>query len=278
MFLIRDPVAAGIYYNADKNQLLKEVEGAFAHRDGPKTIKQKSVRAVISPHDKLHLSGHVSAWSYSRIGKSNYIIIGPNHEGLGATFAVMKEGLWKTPLGEVVVDTQNAKRLLEKSNVLGVDVTAHKTEHSIEMQLPFLQYMFGNDFKIIPISITNKFGDKNFVSSCKDIGRAIASLVKSEKENWTIVATTDFTRAEKKFVEKNDQKIIGSIKSLSEKKFSDTVNKNKSFICGYGAVIVAMSAAKALGAKKGELLKYATSYNVVPDTNEVAGYASIIIY
>lgn len=278
MYAIRDPAAAGLLYNADKDSLRREIDGFFNGKNGPKEFDNQNLTAVITPHNNYHLCGPICAWSYSKIEKANYVIIGPNHHDLGSKFAVMKEGLWKTPLGEVVVSNKVAQKIIDKSNLVEYDVTAHKNEHSIEVQLPFLQFRYGNDFKIVPVSITNKFEDKDFLENCERIGKAIAQSIISEDEKWLVIATTDFSRGPKSNVESVDKLLVNSLKNLSGRSFFNSVHKNMSYICGYGAVLAALSAAKELKAKRSRLLKYASSMEVVKDPKSFVGYASIIIY
>jgi AmmeMemoRadiSam system protein B len=190
----------------------------------------------------------------------------------------MKEGLWKTPFGEVAISNKVAEKILNKSSLVEYDVIPHENEHSIEVQLPFLQYRFGNDFKIVPILVSNKFNDKDFVEQCKKLGKAIAHSVMSEKEKWIIIATSDFSQGSKKDVDKKDKSIISSLKSLKEERFFNAINKSSSRICGYGAILTTLAAAKEMKAKKSRLLKYVNSMEVLKDPNTVTGYASILVY
>lgn len=278
MYIIRNPAASGIIYNSDKSLLIKEIESSFKHKLGPKEIKKKNLIAVVVPHDKYHLSGYIAAWSYSKIEKANYVIIGANHNRIGSKFAIMKEGLWKTPLGEIAINSRIAQKIIDKNRIVDFDVTVHEKEYSIEAQLPFLQYRFGSDFKFVPISIINNFSDKDFLESCESVGKTIADVVKSEKEKWIIISSTDFSHGSKEQVKKIDKQLINSIKNLSENKFFKKVNENNAYICGYGAILTTLAAAKELGAKKSKLLKYSTSFPVIQDPTSVSGYASIIIY
>ncbi len=278
MFGVRRPSAAGIFYNSEKNELLRQIEESFKNRMGPKKIKNRNPIAVISPHDRYHVSGPIAAWSYSSIGQTNYIIIGCNHNNIGSEFSVMKEGLWKTPLGEVVVSSKIAQKIIEKSGFAEYDVVAHENEHSIEVQLPFLQFMFGNDFKFVPISIINSFANEDFLKRCISLGKTIADAIKSDKEEWTIIGTSDLMHNSKEVSKKIDKHLIDSIRSMNVKKIFETSVKHKAHICGLGALLTTVAAAKGLGAKKSELLKYSSSFPVVHDENSVTGYASLIIY
>ena len=278
MIPVRAPIVAGTFYNIDKELLKKQIERCFDHKLGPKEVKTKSFTAAIVPHAGYEFSGAVAAWVYSRMEKANFIILGPNHTGTGARFALMKAGMWKTPLGEVVVNEKIAQELFKECKILDYDFLAHENEHSIEVQLPFLQYRFGDDFKFIPICILNEFADETLLETCKAIGKGIAGMIKKQKEKWIILASSDFSHyVSYQQAKKTDNYLIKAILKLNEKDFFTRINEKNASVCGFGPIAIAMIAAKELGAKKGELLKYSTSGDITGDTRSVVGYASIII-
>lgn len=278
MLLIRPPVAAGNFYNLNPELLKKQVERCFKHKLGPKNMKKQKFVAAVVPHAGYEYSGPVAAWVYSRMEKTNCIILGPNHSGMGSRFAIMRSGLWKTPLGEIVIKEDVAGKLIEKCKLLEYDVMGHEKEHSIEVQLPFLQYKFGSGFKFIPISIMNEFADETLLESCKLVGKVIAEVIKKDKGKWTILASSDFSHyIPQKMAKKTDKYVIKAILKLDEKDFFARINERNASVCGFGPIAVAMAAAKELGAKKGELLKYATSGDVTEDFGSVVGYASILM-
>jgi hypothetical protein len=278
MINIRAPIAAGTFYNLDKSLLIQQIESCFKHEIGPKIIGKERFIATIVPHAGYAYSGPVAAWSYSRMSEGNYIILGPNHQAIGPQFSIMKEGLWKTPLGGVAIDNRMAEKLEERCEILEYDVLAHQYEHSIEVQLPFLQYRFGSDFKFVPISIINQFADEDFLQSCKYVGKCIGDVLKNEKK-WIIIASSDFSHyIPQEIAEKIDKKLIKTIEKLDEKKFFSLIMKRNSSICGFGPIAIAMVAAKELKAKKGKLLCYKTSGDITGDIGSVVGYASIIIF
>ncbi len=278
MVFIRSPVVAGSFYDIDKNNLEKQVNACFKHKLGPKTIKKEKLVAAVVPHAGYDFSGPVAAWAYSRLEKANYIILGPNHSGMGARFAIMKSGLWKTPLGAVAVKENAVEALMKTCKLLEQDVLAHQNEHSIEAQLPFLQYINGDDFGFVPICIRTEFADEILLESCKVVGKAIADFIKKDKEEWVILASSDFSHyVPQKIASKNDKSLIKTILKLNEKKFFEEINENNATVCGFGAIATAIIAAKLLGAKKGDLLKYATSGDITNDRSSVVGYASIVI-
>mgnify|MGYP001090956412 CR=1 FL=1 len=275
MFQVRQPFAAGIYYNLDPEQLKMQIANTYYHNLGPKKIKTEKSFGVIVPHDKLALSGHISSWAYSKLEKANYVLLGANHSQIGEKFAIVREGLWKTPLGEISISKDVAEKIIAKSKILEFDVTAHEKEHSLEVQLPFLQHRFGNDFKIVPIVITNSFLDQDFVEMCRQIGKAIASVIKNEKEKWLIIATTNLTEGTKDLVNKNDKKILSAIKSFDAEKIFKKIRNLK--FCGYGAVLAAVEAAKDLGAKTCKFLKYSNSFEILKNQDDVTGYAAFLL-
>jgi AmmeMemoRadiSam system protein B len=277
MINLRAPAAAGTFYDLEKDRLVQQIEACFKHKFGPKKIEKEEFIATIVPHAGYIYSGAVAAWSYSKIPKCNYVIIGPNHQGIGPTFSIMKESVWKTPLGEIATDNNLVEKLMEKCKLLQYDVLAHQYEHSIEVQLPFLQYRFGNDFKFVPISVLNVFADKDFLESCKQVGSAIGNVLKKEKD-WIIIASSDFSHyIPHETAEKIDKKLIKAIEKLDEDQFFELIRKLDASVCGFGPIAIALVAAKELGAKKGKLLCYKTSGDITEDFSSVVGYASIIL-
>lgn len=279
MIDVRAPIVAGSFYDLDPNRLKKQIRACFDHELGPKGIKKEEVIAGVVPHAGYVYSGHVASWVYSRIEKANYIILGPNHSGIGANFAIAKKGLWKTPLGGAVIDEEMADKLMEECEILEHDVIPHESEHSIEVQLPFLQYRFGSDLKFVPICILNEFADETLLESCKVVGKGIAKAIEDSEENWIVLASSDFSHyVPQESAKKTDRYLINSIKKLDEEKFFKRINKRNATVCGYGGIATVIAAAKELGAEEGELLKYATSGDITGNFASVVGYASIIIY
>ncbi len=278
MFILRPPAVAGTFYNLDPEMLKKQINSCFKHKLGPKTMKKEKILSAIVPHAGYVYSGPVAAWVYSRIEKANYIIIGPNHTGVGEKFALMKNGLWKTPLGEIAISEQMAEKIKKECKILEYDVLAHQYEHSIEVQLPFLQFRFGSDFKFVPISILNEFADETLLESCKLIGKGIANAIKSEKEKWIVLASSDFSHyVPHQTAKRVDKDLIKSIIRLNSKELFEKINEKDASVCGFGPIAIAIEVAKNLGAKKGKLLKYATSGDITEEYGAVVGYAAIIL-
>jgi len=284
MLIVRPPVVAGQFYDIDPTRLRKQIESAIEKAEGRKKIKGKFNAAVV-PHAGYMYSGWVAAYFYSMIephSPKNYIILGPNHSLAGSEYAIMKRGLWKTPLGGVTVDEKMADSLLRRCELFEHDVIPHQYEHSIEVQLPFLQYKIGSDFKFVPISIKSETADDTLLDGCRIVGKAIADAIKSSKksskEDWLIIASSDFSHyIPEKLAEEVDNYLIKSILKLNEKSFFDRVAERNASVCGFGAIAAAIVAAKELGGKSGKLLKYATSADVSGDTSAVVGYAAVLL-
>ena len=277
MFILRPPAVAGTFYSLEPEMLKKQIDSCFKHKLGPKKIEKEKIVSAIVHHAGYVYSGPVAAWVYSRIEKANYIIVGPNHSGFGEKFAIMRNGLWKTPLGEIAIDEKMAQKIEKEVKILEYDVIAHEYEHSIEVQLPFLQFRFGNEFKFVPICVMNEFADDMLLESCKVIGKGIANALKGEKERWILIASSDFSHyIPQELAEKVDKELIKSIIKMDTKDFFDKINEKNASVCGFAPIAICMEFAKNVGAKKGRLLKYATSGDITGEYESVVGYASII--
>jgi len=276
--MIRSPAVAGMFYHLNLEMLRKQIKGCFDHKLGPKEIKKEGFIGAVVPHAGYTYSGPVAAWVYSRIPKCNYIILGPNHRVFGSRFGVMREGVWKTPIGSAKINKKLATKLIESNPLLEYDVISHETEHSIEVQLPFLQYRFKDDFEFIPISVINEFPSFDFLEECKIVGKTIAKIIKKEKKKWIIIASTDFSHyIPYDFAYSTDEYVIDAILKLDERDVFTRIQERNASVCGFGPIVIAISVSKELGAKKGRLLKYATSGDVTFDKGAVVGYASIIL-
>jgi AmmeMemoRadiSam system protein B len=276
---IRFPIVAGAFYSSSKDSLIKEIEKCFKHHLGPGKVPDKPIEYfprisfLISPHAGYVYSGPIAAHGYYNLYKNplpkTIIIIGPNHQGYGTNVSIYPEGTWHTPLGEVKIDKELAYDLAKASDVFSLDEASHMYEHSIEVQIPFLQYIL-KDFKIVPICIL----DQNKKTSIQ-VGEAIASII-ADKKDIAIIASTDFTHYESaKEANKKDNEAIKAIIDLDVNKFYDVIEELNITMCGFGPVSSLMVAAKKIGVEKGNLLKYATSGDITGDYSSVVGYASI---
>ncbi len=198
------------------------------------------------------------------------IIIGPNHYGIGTGAAIMGEGLWETPLGQVGINQDLSLGISRNSEIIDLDDFAHSRDHCLEVQLPFIQYIKKKKFRIVPIILIMQ--DRQ---TANDIGISIAQS--TVNTNSLLIASSDFTHYESNTeAHRKDSELINAILSLDVLKFYTTLERENVSACGYGAIASIMTAAKKLGATKGELLKYATSGDIIGDTNTVVGYSSIV--
>jgi len=276
---VRRPSRAGEFYAGTAESLKTQIEECFTHKLGPgkvPDVAKKSLQSLvgfISPHAGYMYSGPVAAHGYyaSAVdGKPEVIaILGPNHTGQGSGISIMNQGAWRTPLGDVEIDTETASKILRGSGLIDIDDSAHTFEHSIEVQLPFLQYLYGAAFKFVPICFMMQD-----LETSREVGQATATALNGK--NALIIASSDMTHYEpQKTAEKKDKLIIEAAEKLDEKRLYSTVEDNGITACGCGPIIALMTAAKILGAKNAKLLKYATSGNVTGDFSAVVGYASI---
>jgi AmmeMemoRadiSam system protein B len=220
-------------------------------------------------------SGPVAAHAYYRLaldGKPDVIVaLGPNHTGYGSALAIMNEGSWRTPLGDVEVDAETASQIVREAKIIDVDEAAHRLEHSIEVQLPFLQYLYGSRFKIVPICFLMQD-----LSSATEVGQAIAKTIASK--NAVVIASSDMTHYEPQDkAMKNDSAALRAVEAMDEAEFYSTVESQGITACGYGPIVALISAAKAWGAKEAKLLCYKTSGDVTGDYSSVVGYAAVCL-
>jgi AmmeMemoRadiSam system protein B len=290
---IRRPAVAGQFYDGSESRLKQTIKDCFLDDRGPGILPKiakddKNIKGLVVPHAGYIYSGTIAAHSYNILVNNGFadtfIILGPNHTGMGSGVSIMTEGAWQTPLGTVTINEKLANLLLK--DIIDKDENAHMYEHSIEVQLPFLQYSSSNkDFNFVPISMVMQ----DFETS-NDVGKIIAEAIKSSNEKIVIIASTDFSHAGfnymsmppeglrvDEYAEKQDRLAIDQILKMNPEDLINTVHKNNITMCGYGPVAAMLTAAKILGASKAELLKYGTSYEVQPSSSCV-GYGALVIY
>ena len=266
--MIRNPVVAGQFYPAVPSLLRSQIEGFIDEG----AVKEEVI-GLISPHAGYIYSGPVAGAVISRIEfKDTFITMGPNHTGSGKPLSIMTEGTWRTPLGDVEIDSELGKKILAGSIHLKEDHLAHLYEHSIEVQIPFLQY-FKKDIKIVPIVLAYSTGE-----TYKQIGREIAEVIKGLKREVVILASSDMTHYEPhQSAQRKDNLAIEAILELNEDELLRRIDEFNISMCGYAPATALISAAKELGARKAELVRYQTSGDTSGDYSSVVGYAGIII-
>ncbi|MHA1264342.1 MAG: AmmeMemoRadiSam system protein B [Candidatus Helarchaeota archaeon] len=280
--MIREAKFAGSWYDGSDQSLKKTLKGFFEEDErGPKQIPTvnaegpRNIIAIVSPHAGYVYCGAIAAHGFLELALDGrpdlFIVVGVDHRGAGAAAAsIQTEGGWETPLGIAKIDTKIAKQIDANSSRIVDSPRAHSFEHSLELQIPFLQYIYG-DIKFIPIMIST-----GSLSAFQDIGNAIAKAVKDT--NTVLVASTDFTHFETaEHARVQDQKAIDAILQLDEEILYKTVRENAISMCGYGSTATVIKAARELGAKKAVLLKYGNSGEVSGDYGNVVGYGSLKI-
>lgn len=282
---IRTPSVAGTFYEGSREALKAQIEWAFTHKLGPGSLPkvvvkgQRRVIGLITPHAGYMYSGPIAAHGYLQLaadGKPElFIILGPNHTGLGSGIAVDFGEDWETPLGIVRVSDEVAKKISVKSGIVDLDSLAHKYEHSIEVQLPFLQYIFGSDITIVPITMMIQT-----IDAAKSIAKAIYDVEKELNLDIVVIASTDFTHYEPHTIAtRKDKLVIDAILELDSNKVYEKITSYNISMCGPGPVMTLIEYVKLkMGEVKvqAKLLKYATSGDITGDKSTVVGYASIL--
>jgi AmmeMemoRadiSam system protein B len=278
---VRKPAVAGYFYESDREELLQQLDWAVKHELGAKALQLPKLGADVlggvAPHAGYMYSGPVATWIYSALagfGKPDvFVVVGPNHYGIGAPVAIMKSGVWETPLGRVEIDGELAERIMSRYKELEDDPHAFSKEHSVEVQIPFIQYYFG-DVKIVPIVMW-----RQTLSTSRELGRAIAAAIKEYGKKAYVVASSDFNHYEPHDVTvRKDDIAISKILKLDEAGLFEAASKFDISICGIGPIASLITAAKELGYNNVALLKHATSGDTSGYRDETVGYASIIFY
>ena len=290
--VIRHPAVAGQFYPRSRQALLAEIESYFVP-----DAQTRPALGCISPHAGYMYSGHVAGAVYSQIQiPPRAILLCPNHTGLGHALSIMSEGAWETPLGSVLIDAELAESLRNECSSLVEDRDAHRSEHAIEVQLPFLQTL-RPELKIVPIAI----GTSDF-DVLRGLGEALAAVIadhdekdrhekdrhgedrhgKDQKEERPekvlIIASSDMNHYESDAITRvKDHKAIERVLALDARGLWEVVMNEDISMCGFGPTIAMLTTAKLLGATSATLVKYATSGDVSGDYNSVVGYAGIIV-
>jgi AmmeMemoRadiSam system protein B len=262
---MRNPAVAGQFYPGSPEELKRQLDEMLREADG----EELPVLGAVVPHAGYIYSGRVAAEVYSRLPKRDTVVIlGPNHHGLGAPVALSRDS-WRTPLGTVDVDQELADALA--GTIIDYDETAHRPEHSIEVQIPFLQSRF-ESFKILPIAM-----GLQDMETAEEVGKELGRAISALHRNATVIASSDFSHYEPQEVaRKVDATLIEAILNMDIPKLYSRVYRLNASACGYGPIAATIRAAEALGATSGKLLRYATSGDVVGDYNQVVGYGAII--
>jgi MEMO1 family protein len=264
----RYPAVAGRFYPKDRETLESDVQTYLS----PKAAPMLALGCIV-PHAGYVYSGAVAGAVYSAIEiPARVIVLCPNHTGKGRPLAIMSNGAWETPLGQVPIDFRLAEALKKRLSILTEDADAHRSEHAIEVELPFLQTLRPG-FGFVPIALgTGQF------DTLQKLGEAVAEVVQGQEEKILIVASSDMNHYENDAITRiKDHKAIERILALDAPGLFETVMKDEISMCGFGPAVVMLTAAKLLGATSADLIKYATSGDVSGDREMVVGYAGMVV-
>jgi MEMO1 family protein len=275
--VVRRPAVAGRFYPAEPEELRDVIEASYLHPVGPGRLPPADgdahgVMACVCPHAGYEYSGPVAAHSYlwlSAMRKPELVVIvAPNHNGIGSGVATFREGSWETPLGKVPVDSQAAAEIVKLTGLVDYDPDSQKWEHSLEVQLPFLQQIYGT-FKLLPISLV--FQD---METTREIGRGLAKMLAGR--DVLLIASSDLDHYETADVSREkDLAFLKTVQELDILGLYDVMEAKRVNSCGFGAIATVMEASRLLGFKRGELLKYANSGDVTGENDRVVGYPSV---
>lgn len=264
---MRQTTVAGQFYPQNPKSLKKELGRCFKDV----AISEKPILGAVVPHAGYIYSGHVAAQAYAQLPRANtYILFGPNHTGYGSPVALSQD-TWTTPLGVVETDREIGKQLA--GTIIDFDELAHHYEHSIEVQIPFLQHRFGSDFKILPICMGLQDEE-----TAMEVGKEVALAAKTTGKKVVFIASSDFTHYQPDSVAREqDSYLIEAILEMDIPEFYRRREERSISACGFGPIAATLAATKEFGASNVSLIKYATSGDVSGDISGVVGYAAIII-
>jgi AmmeMemoRadiSam system protein B len=267
---VRHPAVAGRFYPGNGKSLRQEVRTYLSQAPA-----QTAVRALgcIAPHAGYMYSGHVAGAVFAALQIPELcLVLCPNHTGVGRPLAIVSDGSWETPLGEVPIDREFAAALKENCPLLYEDPSAHRSEHAAEVELPFLQTLQPH-LKFVPIALgTGRF------EALEQLGDAIANVIAAQTNPVLIVASSDMNHYESDAITRvKDNNAIEPILALDARALYDVVIQQHISMCGFGPAVAMLTAAKKLGATSTDLVKYATSGDVSGDRDQVVGYAGIIV-
>jgi len=283
--MTRRPTVAGTFYEGSRESLIESIEECFLGRLGPGRLPETrdsrlgNVMGLVCPHAGYVYSGSAAAFGYEALAQDGApdvaVILGPNHHGMGAAVSISSEDEWETPLGKLAVDGEIAKAICEGSAYVRQDDLAHIREHSIEVQLPFLQYIGGSRTKIVPISISH-LGEGDAIELAMSLGGAIARALRGRSA--VVIASTDFTHYESKSsAQAKDEMALREISRLNAKGLITTVYENSITMCGVIGTAVMIEGCSRLGARTARQLAYYTSGDVTGDFAQVVGYAAVSV-
>ncbi|HLI46357.1 MAG TPA: AmmeMemoRadiSam system protein B [Geobacterales bacterium] len=273
--MIRKSAVAGYFYEKDREALVRQIEGCFKHEFGPGKLahvserKEITIPAFIVPHAGYMYSGPVAAHAYKLLAETEkpdiFIILGPNHTGYGELVSIMPQGEWETPLGKVRINEEIAKKILTSYKMVRPDMYAHLYEHSIEVQLPFLQYIF-KDFEFVPICI---------MLQTLEVATELAKVLKDIVNEYSavVLASTDLNHYENNEITyKKDSKVIENVQNLDAEGLFKAIERYDISMCGPCPTATVLNLSKLIGVNNVKILKHATSGDIEGKKSSVVGY------
>jgi AmmeMemoRadiSam system protein B len=268
--MVRLPIVCGRFYPSDAEELVHQVASLCATSDDEP--RQRAVACLV-PHAGYYFSGQVAGSVYARLDlPRRFLLLGPRHFPRGKPQAILSQGAWQTPLGRVEIDSDLAAELKAACPGLAEDEVAHRDEHALEVQLPFLQCLT-TDFRFVPIALgTVNYGD------LEALGCAIAAVVARQSDPVLIVASSDMNHYESdEITRRKDHRALEGLLTLDPRRLYDTVRRECITMCGFGPVVAMLIASRLLGATRVNLVRYATSGDINGERDQVVGYAGVIV-
>jgi len=276
--LVRKPAVAGQFYPRDSKELSALIDECYTHRLGPGKEPpappgKAEIVAVVCPHAGYVYSGPVAAHSFLHVSSlpnpELIVVVAPNHYGVGSGVSTFAEGEWETPLGRMRVDSKASRDLADSAEIVTIDPDAHRLEHSLEVQLPFLQKIYGDRVPLLPVSLI--FQD---VDTAMALSAALAKVVRGKRA--VLVASSDLTHYEPaETARRKDTALLEQVLKMDLDGYYSTLERLDVTACGYGAIATIMETAWSLGLRKAELLKYASSGDTSGDNLQVVGYGAL---
>ena len=267
--MIRKAAFAGSFYPSDAEELRVALRGLLPHNS-----KKSPAKAIIAPHASYYYSGKVAGITYSSVVlPRRYILLCPNHTGVGAPLSIQSRGRWETPLGAVEIDRELADLVRKHCLAVQESPQAHSKEHAIEVHLPFLQQQLQGGFKFVPISVGTVR-----LESLLELGEGLAAALQECAEPVLMVASSDMNHFEDaELTRHKDAQAIDCICRLDSRRLFETVHERKVSMCGYGPAIAVIEASRAQGATRARLVRYSHSGEVNGQLSRVVGYAGVVI-
>lgn len=265
--MLRKPAVAGYFYPREADDLRAMVRGFV----DPGAKKEKAA-AVVVPHAGFVYSGEVAGAVYSSVEiPDKVVILGPSHRGIRSLFGIMSGGAWQTPLGRVPVDADLAGEIRGRSPLVREDEAGQAAEHSLEVQLPFLQVLKG-EFSLVPVCVSAAAG----YGDLENLAEALAGAIAASGRETLLVASTDMSHyLSRETAQRLDFLAIDRMLGLDARGLFDVVQKKNISMCGYQPTTAVILAAKKLGARRAELVLYRTSGDASGDYDQVVGYAGL---